>query len=198
MSGNDKPQEDYPKDFPPFNPPKVKRIPRKCDPRPMTAQEKQVADAVLAHPKRAIKWIAKDHGLTVAATNKILACPQVNEYLAHEMAAAGLTLRAGLVRIKEGLNAEEIKFFQKDGIVTDQRVVVDHATRLHAAELDVKLHGFLQQQITQIPSQTNIAQIVVAIKEERARRGLPPIYVPLPSKLQPGQDNGHADNGSRV
>ncbi len=195
MSDSDKQDDAALEKFPPFKP-TGKKIQHR-DPREMTAQEKQVADSVLANPKKPIKKLAKDNGLTVAKTNKILALPQVNEYLAQEMTAAGLTLRKGLEAIKDGLEAKKVQYFQKDGEVTDERVVVDHTTRLHAAELDVKLHGFLQPQVI-APSQTNIAQIVVAIKEERARRGLPPIYVPLPSNGHQGKNNGHADYGSRI
>ena len=196
MSDLDKQDEAALKKFPPFSPKGKKRNRR--EPKAMTAQEKQIADAILSDPKKPIKKIAKEHGIKAPTVNKILALPQVNEYLLQEMQKAGLTLQEGLGAIRDGLKAKKVQFFQKDGVVTDERVVVDHATRLHAAELDVKLHGFLQPQITNIPSQTNIAQIVVAIKEERARRGLPPIYVPLPLNRHQGQNNGNADHVSRI
>lgn len=199
MSNTEKNNSDYPPDFPPFNPPARKRkshIPR--EPKQMTAQEKQLADAVLTQPKKPIKKIAREHGLSLHKTNEILALPQVNEYLAAEMTKAGLNLQKGLVAIRDGLSANKTQFFQKDGVVTDEREVIDHTTRLHAAELDLRLHGLLQPQQIQPQQQVNIASIVIAIKNERAKRGLPPIQVPLPSNFTSRKNNGNANNVNRV
>lgn len=45
--------------------------------------------------------------------------------------------------IKDGLDAEEVKFFSKDGIVEDERVVVDHSTRHKFVETVVKIRKLI-------------------------------------------------------
>jgi len=45
--------------------------------------------------------------------------------------------------IAEGLDAEEIKYFSKDGIVEDERVVTDHVTRHKFVETVVKIRKLI-------------------------------------------------------
>jgi len=48
-------------------------------------------------------------------------------------------------RIAEGLDAEETKFFQKDGIVQDERNVVAWSERRESAALATRLLGFMPE-----------------------------------------------------
>jgi hypothetical protein len=47
-------------------------------------------------------------------------------------------------RLGEALDAEETRFFQFQGNIVDQENVVDHATRLKAIELVVKIRGLIK------------------------------------------------------
>jgi len=47
-------------------------------------------------------------------------------------------------RLGEALDAEETRFFQFQGNIVDQENVVDHATRLKAIELVVKIRGLIR------------------------------------------------------
>jgi len=54
--------------------------------------------------------------------------------LPDDLRAFGLDRHFWIRKLKAELNAKETKFFQKDGIVTDQRTVIDWATRQKARQ----------------------------------------------------------------
>ncbi|MFH2003080.1 MAG: hypothetical protein ABIK28_25670 [Planctomycetota bacterium] len=58
----------------------------------------------------------------------------------------GVTLSHAMTRLKDALDAKEEKFFQKDGIVTDQKDVIAHGIRLKATELALALHDAMPSQ----------------------------------------------------
>jgi len=51
-----------------------------------------------------------------------------------------------LLRLRQALSAKETKFFQFQGIVTDQREVIAHNIRLAAAKLTLELHDAMPNQ----------------------------------------------------
>ena len=61
--------------------------------------------------------------------------------------------------LAQGLEAEETKFFSKDGIVEDERVVPDHSTRHKFAETVVKIRKLINTDNTQL--QDNRKLIIV-------------------------------------
>lgn len=73
--------------------------------------------------------------------------------------ARGVTDKKLADVIAEGLDAEEIKFFSKDGIVEDERVVVDHATRHKFAETVVRIRKLINTDNTSL--QDNRKLIIV-------------------------------------
>ena len=58
----------------------------------------------------------------------------------------GPKLERVLLRLRQALNAKETKFFQFQGMVTDQRDVIDHKTRLTAAKLSLNLWDAMPSQ----------------------------------------------------
>ncbi len=62
--------------------------------------------------------------------------PAVRLYMSQHLDDAGATLASSARVIAEAQNAREVKFFTHEGKVTDERVVVDHVTRLKAARLN--------------------------------------------------------------
>ena len=61
--------------------------------------------------------------------------------------------------LAEGLESTETKFFSKDGIVEDERIVPDHATRHKFAETVVKIRKLINTDNTQL--QDNRKLIIV-------------------------------------
>ena len=61
--------------------------------------------------------------------------------------------------IADGLDAEEVKFFSKDGVVEDERVVTDHATRHKFVETVVKIRKLINTDNTSL--QDNRKLIIV-------------------------------------
>lgn len=56
------------------------------------------------------------------------------------MRSRGPKLETVLLRLRQGLDAKETKFFQKDGIVQETRDVVAHGVRLNAAKMALDLY----------------------------------------------------------
>jgi hypothetical protein len=62
--------------------------------------------------------------------------------------------------IANGLDAEEIKFFSKDGIVEDERVVTDHATRHKFVETVVKIRKLINTDNTSLQDNRKLIIVV--------------------------------------
>ena len=80
------------------------------------------------------------------AAYEALQTTTVREYLSRfhsKMVAGGIDDEKLIKRLNEALDAEETRFFQYLGKVIDSRDVVDHATRLKAVELVVKIQGLI-------------------------------------------------------
>ncbi len=81
-----------------------------------------------------------------AAMLKSAHIPQVRGYLTDALEKAGATIESAAQVIADAQKAEKVTYFQHEGSVTDQRSDVDHKTRLHAAELQLKARGELRDQ----------------------------------------------------
>lgn len=64
-------------------------------------------------------------------------------------------------RIAEGLNAQETKFFQKDGVVTDSKNVVNYAERREYAKLAASWGGYVEQDETKQTGLNGGVQVVI-------------------------------------
>jgi hypothetical protein len=77
------------------------------------------------------------------ADEQIASKPAVRGAFKKLMEAAGITDELLARRLKEGIDAKETKFFQKDGLVISKRTVVYHGERRSHLELALKLKGRL-------------------------------------------------------
>lgn len=95
------------------------------------------------------------------AGQKIAKHPDVVAAFRRAMKKAGITDDHVAQRIKEGLDAEETKLFQKDGFVTDSRNVVAHGERRQMVELVTRINNLVPRPDVQAqPLQPMIVQIV--------------------------------------
>ena len=67
-------------------------------------------------------------------------------------------------RISEGIDAEETKFFQKDGIVTDKRDVIAWSERREYSELAAKLFGFATDKLSLTGEEGGPLAIEIVVK----------------------------------
>ena len=76
---------------------------------------------------------------------RALKSPTMRAHLSTYLDAAGATLEKSAQVISEAMGATEKKFFSFEGVVQDEREVVDHATRVSAAKLNLEARGELKQ-----------------------------------------------------
>ena len=117
---------------------------------PITPTQRAIAEARLADPEKSQKDIARELGVCPNTVSQALSKPAVRMMMSQHLDAAGAGLAKTAQRISEGMDAEKITYFQKDGEVTDERVDVDHRTRLEAAELAMEGHGVKEQAGVQV------------------------------------------------
>lgn len=86
---------------------------------------------------------AKDLGMAKQSVQKQVQKPLVQSLLQQAMVTAGITTELIAKRLKEGLSAQDTKFFQMYGKVRDTRRVVDMEQRRKYAELALKIRGDL-------------------------------------------------------
>ena len=126
-----------------------------------------------------------------AALLKSAHIPQVRGYLTEALEKAGATIDSAAKVIADAQQAEVVTYFQKDGVVTDERSDIDHRTRLKGAELNLKARGELREQETtnifmEIPDDVlagiangtidpaTIIDLGPRVNEIRAAQALPP------------------------
>ena len=108
---------------------------------PMTFKQQMAADLQLANPALNNAEIGEQIGLSESQVTKVFNQPQVKVYMASFLDKAGATLDISAKAIAEAHGAKDTKFFSFEGEVTDEREVVDHQTRLKAAEMNLKIRG---------------------------------------------------------
>lgn len=99
--------------------------------------------------------------------HEILSHPEAQQVFARVMEAKGLTDELLAQKIRDLLDAQETKYFQKDGIVTDQREVAALETQRKTAELATKLKGHLKDR-SEIDVNIGLMALVVAAVRERS------------------------------
>ena len=81
---------------------------------------------------------------TTARVPSLIETPTVREAFAR-LIRRYIPAHKIIERIAEGLDATETKFFQKDGIVTDQVTVVDWPTRLAYCKVAAEYGGYVDR-----------------------------------------------------
>lgn len=95
------------------------------------------------------------------ADREIGSRPAVRSAFIELMEKAGLTDEKLVMRLNEGIDAEETKFFQKDGEVTDSRNVIAHGERRAHLELAMKVKGHLVER-REVTGKITLAEAVAA------------------------------------
>jgi hypothetical protein len=93
----------------------------------------------------AVKKIAPDVKAPGAMAHNIMKRPAVQSALIAAQQAAGISENFLTKKLKEGLDAKETKFFAHEGVVQDQRDVIDFNTRHRYLETAHKLRGDLAE-----------------------------------------------------
>ncbi len=106
------------------------------------------------------------------AAHQDLKKPEVKEALALAMDEAGATLKASATVIAAAHAATTTKEFNSFGKVILGTEMVDHVTRLRAAELNAKIRGAFSSG-DGVNVNLNIGAIVNLFREESEKRGLP-------------------------
>lgn len=106
---------------------------------------------VTKHPDATLKEIGTACGLTPSdpaqGASKILKSETVQQRMAALMEKRpSLQDEALLIKMEEGLQAQETKFFAHEGEVQDERTVTDFPTRRGYLELALKLKGAMREQ----------------------------------------------------
>ncbi len=83
----------------------------------------------------------KNNNSAMASVHRILNEPDVQEAMAEALYKRGMDVEKIAENLVELTEAEEIRFFSKDGIVKDERNVPDNASRLKAIDLIAKYLG---------------------------------------------------------
>lgn len=127
------------------------------------ARRKIVAQAVIEG--KTLKEAAISAGYSPISAEKqgslILQQPETKKVFAHILEEAGVSDKFLADKIKNLMDAKKIQYFQKDGIVTDEREVDALETQRKTAELVSKLKGHLRDQ-SQIDINVGIMAMVVA------------------------------------
>jgi len=158
-----------PRGFPP-SPPKLNLI---------TPHQTCVADVAMAHPEMSEGQIAKHLGGSsrdASHIHRVLEKPQVRVYMAGFLDEAGATCQESARVVAEAHNANEVKVFNNKGVVVKvgkdgqtelrgggviySKPLVDHQTRLRAAELNVRVRGLMTD-----PQQSGIADVFERLKD---------------------------------
>jgi len=93
--------------------------------------------------------------------------PAVQQAFTRVMEAEGISDQFLAQKIRDLLDAQETKYFQKDGIVTDQREVAALETQRKTTELAAKLKGHLKDR-SEVDVNIGLMALVVAAVRERS------------------------------
>lgn len=102
-----------------------------------------------------------------ADASRTLNIAKVSTALESAFARVGLSIDDSIGVVKDAHVAEKITY----SITGEEFRSKDHGTRLRAAEMNMKLNGYLRNDEEKAP-QVNLSMMIVAMSEERARRAL--------------------------
>lgn len=110
-----------------------------------TPDEKTQAHIALKNTDagQTLSWSERDLVADAMLTGQVgkLKSPQMREALVEALVGMGVTSELLAAKLKEGLDAEETEFFQKDGVVTDERQTVGWGHRHTYLKTAFKLLG---------------------------------------------------------
>lgn len=140
---------------------------------PLTPKMRAAADLRLKHPEWTYQEIAEETGYHDGGkVSEALSRPQVRFYMQRALDAAGAEVEQAARAIAEAHQAEKVSYFpDKKGRVVETRRDPDHAMRLKAAELNLRVRGALRDPGEE--GQTNITAIFAKITQAVRDRGLP-------------------------
>lgn len=113
--------------------------------RPLTKRQQEIADAHIADPTKPQSEIAKEFGTTQPQVSKTLNLPHVKVHIESMLDAAGATVRKSAEVIAHAHKAMDTKLVTHKGVLTKAVSLVDHQTRLRAAELNLEVRGYLDK-----------------------------------------------------
>ena len=107
--------------------------------------------------------------------SQLASSPDVQAILNASLDKAGATIEKSAQVIARAHDADTVKLFSHRGKVVDTKVLVDHPTRLHAAELNYRVRKVLTTNHSEETSGSvvNLVALVAVIKQAAAERGLP-------------------------
>ena len=117
-----------------------------------------------------LKDVAIETGLSPKTANdqvtKILREPRVQESFVRILEESGLTDKFLAEKIRSLVDAKTMLYFQKDGVVTDQREVEAVETQRKTLELITKLKGHLQESKQGVSVEAGLLQMVVQVVQQ--------------------------------
>lgn len=112
---------------------------------PMSAKEQMAADMRLINPEMNDKEIGEVIGEKDSKVKRIFNKPAVRVYMESYLDKAGATREESARVIADAHKAVETKIFAFEGHITDEKVLIDHGTRLDAAKLNLQIRGDLKE-----------------------------------------------------
>ena len=100
-----------------------------------------------------------------AQVTSILKEPSTQQSFISIMEQSGLSDDFLAAKVKSLLDAQNTQYFQRDGIVTDERVVPAHETQRKTAELVARLKGHLKEKSTGDINIGLMQMVVQAVRE---------------------------------
>jgi len=146
------------------------KVPREA--RPMPMRDKMLADEVISHPERSFKDIARKQGMTIYQAETTLAEPHVRDYIALKMEEAGATVERATRVYKEAMDAEKVNVTGSLKHGFQEHREPDHMTRMKAAEMVLRVNGFINNPKTAGEGEGSLSALVIAIRRARSERGL--------------------------
>ena len=118
---------------------------------------------------KSLKDVAISTGLSPKTAEdqaiQILREPRVKAGFISIMEAEGLSDNFLAAKVRALLDAQNTQYFQRDGIVTDERVVPAHETQRKTAELVARLKGHLKEKSTGDVNIGLMQMVVQAVRE---------------------------------
>lgn len=142
--------------------------------RTVPIEVKLLADNLMSNPRAGLKTHAEAVGMSVQEARRALRRTDVKAYIDECLTDAGASVEASCKAIGEAMAAVRIVGTMPDPNDHKAKIPIhapDHEYRLRAAEMALKLRGLLQQN-AQAEAPLTLPGLIMAIQQERQRRGL--------------------------
>ncbi len=154
---------------PPVAKPKSDKVPAKPKNRKLTIKQRKLIKGVISglSGRKAAKQAGhKGNAATLCVTaSRTLSNVNVRSSIQEAMRKANIDDKFLTKVLKEGLTAKTIKFFQRDGIVRDQRVCADHPTRRGFLDIAHRIEGNFAPEKIDLNDTREIKQIADALEK---------------------------------